>query len=193
MNNWLIGTGIILSVLVAWGMLTEPKVDSAEAAHVMAGDVETNSKSTVQTVQYDMKKKAEVEKQTSAVEPLPQKKKMEKLTLDEGVLYQGTDVTRRYGFQVIDTAMPSEKDKRKFTLQGEMEGHRFVLKIPLNAMNDPLQLRIVDRKNKRVKTIELGSGSDFETEKGAAKLQMSFSDPQSYEVVYNDLNDKVFP
>lgn len=193
MNRWIFGSGIVLSMLVAWGVLSDPQVDPGETVAVLQDRVPSEYSEASAEVQYETVQNKAVEKQARP-EVLPQReKKAEKLTLDEGVLYQGTDVTRRYGFQVIDAAMPPEMNNKKYTVQGEIDGHRFVLKIPANAMNDPLQLRIVDRKSKRAKTVELGTGNDLKSGEGAGILKMAFSDPQSYEVVYNDVNDKVFP
>ncbi len=193
MNRWIVGSGLLLSLLVLWGVLSEPQVDPDEAITEIEETAQTKPHRPSAAVQYESVQKKAVVNNAKTVQPVRQKTQAKKLTLDEGVLYQGTDVSHRYGFQVIDAAMPSVKDRKKFTVQGEIDGHRFVLKIPANAMNDPLQLRIVDRKSKRVKTVELGTGNDFDTGQGAAKLQMAFSDPQSYEVVYNDVNSKVFP
>jgi len=193
MNRWIIGSGFVISALVVWVLFSKPEIDSGEVGTMIEEQAQTvpvrpHSVVTYEKTDTPVKPKAKPEV-TPAVSPEVE----EKLTVDENVLYQGKDVSKRYGFQLIDSAMPPEMDAKKVTIEGEIDGSRFILKIPENAMNDPLQLRIIDLKMKTVKTVELGTASDLKPGGGAARLNMASSDPQSFNVQYDDVNTKVFP
>lgn len=198
MNRFMYGAAAIFTLGVLWTLFDQPEAEELPREIAVVETVSVRKVSTP-TPAAEQKKKA-----PKATEKLPAhneeigvgqvRKPVEKLAATENVLYTGTDRSKRYGIQVIDPAMPTDLAGKKMTIHGEIDGEKFILKIPENAMYDPLQLRIADRRTRVVKTVELGTGDSIVNGgAGAASVRVDFNEPEQFAVSYNNENNVVFP
>lgn len=198
MNRFIYGVAALFTLGVVWTLFDQPEAEKLPR-EIALGETVSEKKVMPPVPVVEQKKKvpktaAEVPVQHNEVGVGQVGKPAVKLAATENVLYTGTDRSKRYGIQVIDPAMPIELSGKKATIHGEIDGEKFMLKIPENAMYDPLQLRIADRRTRVVKTVELGTGDSIVNGgDGSASVQVDFNEPEQFAVSYNNDNNIVFP
>jgi hypothetical protein len=117
-----------------------------------------------------------------------------KRTKDPTVRYITTDNSNRYELSIIDEAIRNEEPSAvKREVIGKINGNAFVLKIPLNLVDDDLKLRVTDRKTKEKKTVVLSFAQDLKMQSAPVNMEMDFEDADNYVVASATSGVGTFP
>ncbi len=111
---------------------------------------------------------------------------------DRRVKYQNVDQSHRYGIQVIDEAETEVVGNESISVVGYIDGNRFIFKVPSELKNNDLKLRIVDRKTKVSKMVDIPFVGEIGKEY-APTMHINFANASNYELRTTVASRRVFP
>lgn len=190
-----ITAGVIVSLGIVLVLLTQSDdvVKQENLVDIKEPSQTRSHHSATANIDYVSMKKQRTN--TSSAAPLRKSKQAPKKVVkrDPSVKYQTVDASERYGLQLIDTSGTPIESKQTVGFVGAIDGNRFTIKVPVDIKNDDLKLRIVDRKTKEAKTVDLTFASKLGTSGYAPKMDVTFSDAENYTAESNPQVARVFP
>ncbi len=191
---WMYGAGAMIAAVAAVAVLMQSdEIDGNPAALDIKPAASERSRASV-PVTYRTSETIEKHGRKMDTSKVPETKTVrEAEKRDPHIRYQGTDDSGRYGFQVIDVSTEPLHSSETVGFVGEIDGNRFVIRIPKEVRQSDLHLRIVDRKTKEEKSVPLPFAAELGKSGYAPQMKVSFDDAENYEVVSDPMVASVFP
>jgi hypothetical protein len=193
MKNYLFAAGVLVAISAIFiTVFQSDEIPADTLTKTPLANSSQKEKQTDQNINVDYIKNP-VEQPKKTYKKIAENKETKtSVKKDRRVKYQNVDQSRRYGIQVIDEAETEVVGSESISVIGYIDGNRFIFKVPSELKNNDLKLRIVDRKTKVSKIVDIPFVSEIGKEY-APTMHISFANAVNYELKTTAASRRVFP